>query len=119
MILVSILNRVLIISYYENLRKFEPIPSVAMTISASTSIIFSVSIMRTKMANWFDPVISATISTSISNEMKKAVNSGTRAPISAAATLNSTKLSSTICKTSALIAVVVFRLAMNLAKKAW
>ena len=97
---------------------FEPIPSVAMTISASTSIIFSVSMIRTKIANWFDPVISATISTSISNEMKKAVNSGTRAPISAAATLNSTRSASIIFKTSTSILVVVSRLAIKVAKKA-
>ena len=98
---------------------FEPVPSVAMTISASTSIIFSVSIIRTKIANWFDPVISATISTSISNEMKKAVNSGTRAPISAVATLNSTRFSSMSVKTATSISVVCSRLAMKVAKKAW
>ena len=98
---------------------YEPVPSVAMTISASTSIIFSVSMIRTKIANWFDSVISATISTSISNEMKKAVNSGTRAPISAAATLNSTRLVSMIVKTATSISVVVSRLVIKVAKKAW
>ena len=98
---------------------YEPVPSVAMTISASTSIIFNVSMMRTKIANWFDSVISATISTSISNEMKKAVNSGTRAPISAAATLNSTSLVSMVAKTATSMSVVCSRLAIKVAKKAW
>ena len=90
-----------------------------MMISASTSIIFSVSIIRTKIANWFNPVISATISTSISNEMKKAVNSGTRDPILTAATLNSARFSSMSVKTAMSISVVCSRLAMKVAKKAW
>ena len=98
---------------------YEPVPSVAMTISASTSIIFRVSMIRTKIANWFDSVISATISTSISNEIKKAVNSGTRAPISAAATLNSTSSFSMIVNTATSMSVVCSRLAIKVAKKAW